>query len=148
MPMIRSLGAQEILDSRGRPTVAVCCVLESGASACASVPSGASTGSAEALELHETGGFVTHSVEIVVFLAALVGYWGSWKRVGLALLLPVIGTIQVLLIGDTDASGGWINGLHGLFALVVLLLAVALAQSGMRSLSTSSTDDRKEHDDA
>jgi hypothetical protein len=102
----------------------------------------------DALELHETGGFVTHSVEIVVFLAALVGYWGSWKRVGLALLLPVIGTIQVLLIGDTDASGGWINGLHGLFALVVLLLAVALAQSGMRSLSTSSTDDRKEHDDA
>ena len=102
----------------------------------------------DALELHETGGFVTHSVVIVVFLAALVGYWGSWKRVGLALLLPVIGTIQVLLIGDTDASGGWINGLHGLFALVVLLLAVALAQSGMRSLSTSSTDDRKEHDDA
>ncbi|HEX7780066.1 MAG TPA: hypothetical protein VF424_12530 [Vicinamibacterales bacterium] len=98
----------------------------------------------DALELHETGGFVTHSVEIVVFLAALVGYWGSWKRVGLALLLPVIGTIQVLLIGDTDASGGWINGLHGLFALVVLLLAVALAQSGMRSLRTQPTDARTE----
>lgn len=89
----------------------------------------------DALELHETGGFVTHSVEIVVFLAALIGYWGSWKRVGLAFLLPVIGTIQVLLIGDTDASGGWVNGLHGLFALVVLLLAVALAQEGRRSLN-------------
>jgi hypothetical protein len=89
----------------------------------------------DALEMHQTGGFITHSVEIIVFLAALIGYWGSWKRVGLALLLPVIGTIQVLLIGDTDASGGWINGLHGLFALVVLLLAVALAQEGRRSLS-------------
>ena len=89
----------------------------------------------DALELHQTGGFVTHSVEIVVFLAALIGYWGWWKRVGLALLLPVIGTIQVLLIGDTNASGSWINGLHGLFALVVLLLAVFLAQSGLRSLS-------------
>jgi len=93
-----------------------------------------------ALEMHQTGGFVTHSVEIVVFLAALIGYWGLWKHVGFALLLPVIGTIQVLLIGDTDASGGWINGLHGLFALVVLLLAVALAQSGKRTLSAAPTD--------
>ncbi len=53
MPAIRSLSAQEILDSRGRPTIAVCCTLESGARACASVPSGASTGSAEALELRD-----------------------------------------------------------------------------------------------
>jgi enolase len=53
MPAIRSLSAQEILDSRGRPTIEVCCTLESGASACASVPSGASTGSAEALELRD-----------------------------------------------------------------------------------------------
>jgi enolase len=53
MSMIRSLAAQEILDSRGRPTITVCCTLEGGASACASVPSGASTGSAEALELRD-----------------------------------------------------------------------------------------------
>ncbi len=53
MPVIRLLTAQEILDSRGRPTIAVCCLLEGGASACASVPSGASTGSAEALELRD-----------------------------------------------------------------------------------------------
>jgi len=53
MSVIRSLTAQEILDSRGRPTIAVCCLLEGGASACASVPSGASTGSAEALELRD-----------------------------------------------------------------------------------------------
>jgi enolase len=53
MSAIRTLTAQEILDSRGRPTIEVCCTLESGASACASVPSGASTGSAEALELRD-----------------------------------------------------------------------------------------------
>jgi enolase len=53
MSAIRSLSAQEILDSRGRPTIEVCCTLESGAGACASVPSGASTGSAEALELRD-----------------------------------------------------------------------------------------------
>ena len=93
----------------------------------------------EALDLHETGGAITHSVEIVVFLAALVGYWGSWRRVGLALLLPVVGTIQVLLIGDTDTAGSWVNGLHGLFALIVLLLAVALLQVGLRSLAGAPT---------
>ena len=87
-----------------------------------------------ALDMHKTVGFITHDVEIIVFLAALVAYWGSWRRVGLAFLLPLIGTIQVFLIGDTDKSGGWINGLHGLFALVVLLLAVVLAKDGIRSL--------------
>lgn len=53
MPMIHSLDALEILDSRGRPTVRATCVLDSGATASASVPSGASTGAAEALELRD-----------------------------------------------------------------------------------------------
>lgn len=42
--------AQEILDSRGIPTIEACVVLESGHQGIASVPSGASTGSFEALE--------------------------------------------------------------------------------------------------
>jgi hypothetical protein len=88
----------------------------------------------DALDLHTTGGFITHSVEIVVFLVALGAYWGAWRWVGLAALLPIVGTLQVLLIGDTDEAGGWVNGLHGLFALVVFLLAVVLAQAGVRSL--------------
>jgi hypothetical protein len=88
----------------------------------------------EALDMHETVGFVTHSVEIVVFLAALGGHWGRWWHVGLALLLPVIGTIQVFLIGDTDEKGDWVNGLHGLLALVVLVLALALVEDGRRSM--------------
>jgi hypothetical protein len=88
----------------------------------------------DALDMHETVGFLTHSVEIVVFLVALVGHWGAWRRLCLPLLLPVIGTFQVFAIGDTDETGGWVNGLHGLLALVVLLLAVALVQDGVRSL--------------
>lgn len=43
----------EILDSRGRPTLEVCCELEGGARAWAQVPSGASTGAAEARELRD-----------------------------------------------------------------------------------------------
>jgi enolase len=53
MPDIRRLFGLEILDSRGRPTVQATCALESGAIGTASVPSGASTGSAEAHELRD-----------------------------------------------------------------------------------------------
>lgn len=50
---IRNIHAREILDSRGCPTVAAEVVLECGCRAEASVPSGASTGSREALELRD-----------------------------------------------------------------------------------------------
>src|SRR3569833_2194454 len=53
MPKIVSLRAREILDSRGRPTVEVEVGLSSGARGRASVPSGASTGTAEAHELRD-----------------------------------------------------------------------------------------------
>jgi enolase len=53
MPVIERLTATEILDSRGRPTVSATCMLAGGACASASVPSGASTGAAEALELRD-----------------------------------------------------------------------------------------------
>ena len=47
--------AREILDSRGNPTVEVEVVLDSGATGRAAVPSGASTGAGEALELRDGG---------------------------------------------------------------------------------------------
>jgi enolase len=50
---IRALAAREILDSRGRPTVEADALLEDGSLGRASVPSGASTGSAEAHELRD-----------------------------------------------------------------------------------------------
>lgn len=53
MPVIKRLTALEILDSRGRPTVKATCELSDGTRAAASVPSGASTGKAEALELRD-----------------------------------------------------------------------------------------------
>lgn len=53
MPKIERLFGREILDSRGKPTVMATCVLEGGILACASVPSGASTGAAEAFELRD-----------------------------------------------------------------------------------------------
>ncbi|MEJ2106578.1 MAG: phosphopyruvate hydratase [Acidiferrobacteraceae bacterium] len=53
MPMITNVHAREILDSRGNPTVEAEVTLESGAFGRAAVPSGASTGSREAVELRD-----------------------------------------------------------------------------------------------
>ncbi|QLL24225.1 phosphopyruvate hydratase [Actinobacteria bacterium IMCC26103] len=53
MTIIEAIGAREILDSRGNPTVEVEIELEDGTQARAAVPSGASTGAFEAAELRD-----------------------------------------------------------------------------------------------
>jgi enolase len=53
MPTILSLHAREILDSRGNPTIEVDCKLDDGSYGRAAVPSGASTGEHEAVELRD-----------------------------------------------------------------------------------------------
>jgi len=53
MPQVISCFAREILDSRGNPTIEVDVILEGGFSGRAAVPSGASTGEHEALELRD-----------------------------------------------------------------------------------------------
>ena len=55
MSKIKDVIGREILDSRGNPTVEVDVILESGIMARASVPSGASTGEREALEMRDGG---------------------------------------------------------------------------------------------
>jgi enolase len=53
MSLIESIHARQILDSRGNPTIEVDVVTESGATGRAAVPSGASTGTHEAVELRD-----------------------------------------------------------------------------------------------
>src|SRR3954451_22515938 len=53
MAAIADITARQILDSRGTPTVGVDVLLESGATGRAAVPSGASTGAHEAVELRD-----------------------------------------------------------------------------------------------
>ena len=67
MSAIENVHARQILDSRGNPTVEVDIRLESGATGRAAVPSGASTGTREALELRDAekafgGKGVTHAI--------------------------------------------------------------------------------------
>ncbi|HEX2292101.1 MAG TPA: phosphopyruvate hydratase, partial [Gaiellaceae bacterium] len=65
---IRDVRARTILDSRGNPTVEVEVSLESGAAGRAAVPSGASTGKFEAVELRDgdTGGWLGKGVDRAV----------------------------------------------------------------------------------
>ena len=53
MATIEAIGAREILDSRGNPTVEVELALDDGTLSRAAVPSGASTGAFEAVELRD-----------------------------------------------------------------------------------------------
>lgn len=53
MPLIQKIHAREILDSRGNPTIEVDVILEDGTLGRAAVPSGASTGEREAVELRD-----------------------------------------------------------------------------------------------
>ena len=81
MSMITQVYAREILDSRGNPTVEVEVVLEDGTMGRAAVPSGASTGVHEAVELRDgdkrryVGKGVIKAVENVndVIADALIG---------------------------------------------------------------------------
>jgi len=82
LPIIESIKAREILDSRGNPTVEVDLVTKGGISARAAVPSGASTGIHEACELRDgdksryLGKGVTKAVEFVntVLAEAMKGF--------------------------------------------------------------------------
>ncbi|MFY0591315.1 phosphopyruvate hydratase [Roseivirga sp.] len=81
MSLIESIHARQILDSRGNPTVEVDVITDNGVLGRAAVPSGASTGAHEAVELRDGGDLylgkgVTQAVENVndVLAAELIGF--------------------------------------------------------------------------
>ena len=99
MSDILEVAGREILDSRGNPTVEVEVVLDSGASGRAAVPSGASTGEHEAVELRDGGDrYGGKGVETAVgfvngeIAAALEGFDAMSQRVVDSLLCDLDGT--------------------------------------------------------
>jgi hypothetical protein len=80
---------------------------------------------ADALDAHKNLGNAINGVEIAVFVAGLVAWWARWGRVGLALALPVLGTIQIAFSNGDD----WVGGVHGLLALLVFALAGTLSHA-------------------
>jgi hypothetical protein len=65
-------------------------------------------GSSGALDAHKDAGtFVVHPLEIFAFVAALIGWWGTWRNVLWSVALPILGTMQIFFVGDLqDPSNG------------------------------------------
>jgi enolase len=113
MSAIIDIHGREILDSRGNPTVEVEVTLESGASGRAAVPSGASTGAHEAVELRDgdkaryNGKGVLNAVEAVngELADALSGIEGS-DQVGVdAMMIDLDGTPNKSRLGANAILG-------------------------------------------
>lgn len=104
--------ASEILDSRGNPTVAVRVVLDDGAEALARVPSGASTGAHEAVELRDGGSryggkgvhkAVSHVNDIIA--PAVTGYDATDQGAIDHLMMELDGTSQKSRLGANAILG-------------------------------------------
>ncbi|KMM45677.1 enolase, partial [Cellulomonas sp. A375-1] len=100
MASIEAVGAREILDSRGNPTVEVEVALDDGTIARAAVPSGASTGAFEAVERRDgdksryLGKGVEEAVNAVIDEIApeIIGFEASEQRLVDAALIDLDGT--------------------------------------------------------
>jgi enolase len=112
MAVIEDIWAREILDSRGNPTVEVEILLDDGTEARAAVPSGASTGTYEALELRDKdsryhGKGVLQAVRNVneIIAPEIVGLDPLWQEEIDALLLELDGTPNKSRLGANAILG-------------------------------------------
>ncbi|MDZ4234260.1 MAG: phosphopyruvate hydratase, partial [Dietzia sp.] len=112
MALIEQVGAREILDSRGNPTVEVEVLLDDGSFARAAVPSGASTGAHEAVELRDSderymGKGVTKAVDAVldVLAPAVIGIPAEEQRLVDEALLDADGTPNKSTVGANAILG-------------------------------------------
>src|SRR5881394_4113582 len=94
MAIIEAVFAREILDSRGNPTVEVEVLLDDGTEARAAVPSGASTGQYEAVELRDGGKGVEQAVAAVndEIDERVVGFPAGEQRIIDQILIDLDGT--------------------------------------------------------
>src|SRR5690554_1439307 len=129
MASIEAIGAREILDSRGNPTVEVEVALEDGTFARAAVPSGASTGAFEAVERRDgdtkryLGKGVEKAVDAVIdeIAPAVVGLDATEQRI-----------IDQIMI-DLDGTDN--KGKLGANAILGVSLAVAKAAADSADLA-------------
>ena len=112
MATIEYVNAREILDSRGNPTVEVEVILDDGADGSAAVPSGASTGAFEAVELRDGGtryggkgvsGAVTAVIEQIG--PELVGFDATEQRLVDQALIDLDGTDNKAKLGANAILG-------------------------------------------
>jgi enolase len=138
---IVELFGREILDSRGNPTVEVDCLLESGALGRASVPSGASTGSREALELRDNdkrryhGKGVIHALENVELIAKEVEGMDAREQAMIDLVMKQIdGTDNKANLGANAILGVSLAVARAAAEAAALPLFMYLGGPGARTL--------------
>ena len=113
MALIEAVGAREILDSRGNPTVEVEVLLDDGIVQRAAVPSGASTGAFEAYELRDgdktrySGKGVLKAVAAVIdeLGPAIEGVEASEQRIVDEILIETDGTENKSRVGANAILG-------------------------------------------
>ncbi|PPF88272.1 phosphopyruvate hydratase [Subtercola sp. Z020] len=113
MALIEAVGAREILDSRGNPTIEVEVLLDDGVVSRAAVPSGASTGAFEAYELRDgdksryLGKGVLKAVDAVIdeLGPALEGFDASDQRLVDGAMIALDGTENKSRLGANSILG-------------------------------------------
>jgi hypothetical protein len=94
-----------------------------------------------ALDAHMGGALIVHLGQLAIVIGALVAYWGNWNQVGLAVGFLILSAAQVPVLGDTEEQGDWVNGLHGLLALIILIAGLLYAQKAARELGIRRSGD-------
>ncbi len=125
MAVIEQVGAREILDSRGNPTVEVEVALDDGTLARAAVPSGASTGEHEAVELRDGDPLRFGGKGVEKAVKAVLDVIGPELRDMDAVDQRLVDQVLVDLDGTPDKSKLGANALLG----VSLAVAKAAAES-------------------
>lgn len=128
MAKIKKILAREILDSRGNPTVEVDCILDSGVIGRAAVPSGASTGEHEALELRD-GNKARYMGKGVLKAVNNVNTIIASKVKGLAPDFKKIDEILIKLDGTDNKTRLGANAILGVSLAVAKAAAAAKKQS-------------------
>lgn len=113
MTRIKSVHARQIIDSRGNPTLEAEVTLDSGAFGRAAVPSGASTGSREAIELRDKDAFVYGGKGVLKAVANVNGEIASTLMNLDAASQEVIDKLLIQLDGTPNKSRLGANALLG-----------------------------------
>jgi len=132
---IKSITALQILDSRGNPTLAATVTLENGAVGWAAVPSGASTGSYEAVELRDNDKTIYGGASVIIAISnvevkiapALIGIEATEQK--------KIDEIMIALDGTENKSVLGANAILGVSMAVARAAAAGLNQPLYKYLS-------------
>jgi enolase len=134
MAVIREVTAQEILDSRGNPTLAATVTLESGAVGWAGVPSGASTGTHEAVELRDGDKSRFRGLGVLKAVANVGGVIAPALHGMLAVSQAEVDEFLIGLDGTENKSNLGANALLGVSLALARARAVEAGVSLFRTL--------------